>query len=560
MMNEYETLAAAIFPDIKESIADLEKKYPPRQLEAGAEVTRFAPSPTGFLHTGGLCTALRDYKVAQDTNGIFYLRIEDTDQAREVTGTDDIVSRQLREFGVVPNEGYVDDTHEIGDYGPYKQSHRADIYKTVIKEMVARNLAYPCFCSEEELDAVRVIQNQRKERTGYYGDYAVCRKLTPEQALENIKAGKPYVIRFKSKGCHETSLPFHDEIKGDITVTQNDMDIVILKRDGLPTYHFAHLVDDHFMRTTTVIRGEEWLPSLPIHLELFDAVGFPRVKYAHTPVIMKIGENGTKRKLSKRHDPEAAVSYFLEQGYPVEALVDYLYTIADSSFEQWLLANPGVDTKEFRFHLTNAASDGALFDIEKIKNISQTILARKTGQELTDDAYSWAKQYNQDLFKLINRDPGYFTKIMSIEKDKPNPRKDYTTYGEIFEKIKFFYSDYYDALVLQGLPFEMVYGAPLLIKVLEDFLQVNNPNLSEEVWFNTCRDSAKALGFAGNKKEQKAEPEKYPYLVASYMEIVRIAITGRKNAPNLYYCLNIIKPEEIRRRIEGAIEILKTSK
>lgn len=551
-MDEYQELAEVMFPDIKETIIDLEKEYPLRQLPKGAEVTRFAPSPTGFLHTGSLCGALRDYKVAYDTRGVFYLRIEDTDQAREVSGTDVLVANELRTFRVAPTEGYIDETHETGNYGPYKQSKRGEIYKTVIKDMVKRGLAYPCFCDEAELDEVRKVQNANKERTGYYGPYAKCRLLTPAKAIENIKNGMPYVVRFKSKGSHEISLPFHDEIKGDVTITQNDMDIVILKRDGLPTYHFAHLVDDHFMRTTLVIRGEEWLPSLPIHLELFDAVGFPRVKYAHTPVIMKIGENGNKRKLSKRHDPEAAVSYFLEQGYPTDALIDYLYTVSDSSFEKWFLANPGVDTQEFKINIANAASDGALFDLEKIKNISQTILSNKSGAELTEEAYAWAQKYDVNLFKLISSNPAYFTKIMAIEKDKPNPRKDYTTYGEMFEKVKFFYPDFYDEIYKAKITFD--YDQTLVNAVLKDFQTCSQPALSEEDWFDKCKESARKLGFAANKKELKAEPDKYQYVVGTYMEIVRVALTGRKNAPNLYYCLNIIDEKEINRRLKKNIK------
>ncbi len=550
-MNDYELLAEAIFPNVTETLQDLEKKYPPRNLDKTQEVLRFAPSPTGFLHTGSLCTALMDYKVALDSNGVFILRIEDTDQQREVKGSADIVSRQLREFNIPPTEGYVDENHEIGNYGPYVQSHRKHIYDIVLKHMIQNDMAYPCFCSSEELDEVRKVQTAKKERTGYYGEYATCRNLSPKQALEKVQNGEKFVLRFKSHGSHEVSLDFHDEMKGDINYTQNDMDIIIMKGDGLPTYHFAHLVDDHFMRTTIVLRGEEWLSSLPVHLEMFDTLGFERLRYAHAPVIMKVDETGKKRKLSKRHDPEASVTYFQELGYPIEALILYLYTVSNSNFEAWLLANPKGDTKDFKFSFEHTSSEGALFDLEKIKNISQNFLANASGKELATMAKTWAEKYDEKLAELINRDFDYFVKIMGIEKDKPNPRKDYEKFSEIFDKIKFFYKDYYEEIVSNGLEMDEKYSRELITSVVNNFIECNDPSLSEEEWFNKCRDHADILGFAANKKIMKAEPEKYPYLIANYMEIIRVIITGRRNAPNLYYCLNIIDKDEINHRLEA---------
>ncbi len=547
-MNDLELLAEAIFPNVSETIADLEKRYPLRNLSSGQEVTRFAPSPTGFLHTGSLCTALMDYKVALDSKGIFYLRIEDTDQQREISGSDKTVAAQLTEFAIAPTEGYVDDKTEVGQYGPYKQSKRKHIYDVVLKEMVRKGYAYPCFCSTEQLDAVRETQIAQKQRTGYYGEYACCRNLSPLQARLNIQAGQSFILRFKSLGSHTNHFAFHDEVRGDLALSENDLDIIIMKSDGLPTYHFAHLVDDHFMRTTLVIRGEEWLPSLPIHIELYERIGFAKMRYAHLPVIMKIDETGKKRKLSKRKDPESAVSYFLQEGCPKQALILYLYTIANSNFEAWLLAHPTGDPKDFIFSFEHTSSDGALFDLEKIRNISQNYLALKSGAEVTALAYEWAKTYDSKLQELIKRDYAYFVKIMEIEKDKPNPRKDYEKFSEIFEKVKFFYPDYYQQILADGLDFGD-YDQNLIHQVVNNFCASSNPALSEEEWFNVCKEQAAALGFAGNKKELKANPDKFHYLIANYMEIVRIIITGRKNSPNLYYCLNILSSSEVQARL-----------
>lgn len=549
-MNEYTRLADTIFPNIKETLEDIEKKYPPRNISSSAEVTRFAPSPTGFLHTGSLCTAMIAKKVAKDSKGIFYLRIEDTDQKREVVGSDEQVTKELIKFNVVPDEGYFSEVLEKGKYGPYKQSKREYIYQVIVKHMISQGTAYPCFCSFEELDAIRKIQEAKKERTGYYGEYATCRNLTPGEAISRVQAGIPYVIRFKSKGNHMEHFAIHDEVKGDLNLSQNDMDIVLLKSDGLPTYHFAHLVDDHFMHTTIVIRGEEWLASLPIHIELFDTLGFKRVKYAHLPVIMKIDETGKKRKLSKRKDPEAAVSFFLEAGYPVEALMDYLLTIANSNYEQWMLANPGVSSDEFKFSFAHTASDGALFDLDKIKNISKDNLARKSGEQLTEYAYKWSKEYSKDLKEIIDRDYNYFVKIMSIEKDKENPRKDYENYGEIFDKVKFFYDDYYEEIYNKGLDLRSDFSHELIKKVIANFIEHSDMKLKEEDWFEVCKENAKQIGFAPNKKELKNNPDIYKYMIADYMEIIRVIITGRKNSPNLYYCLNIIGLPRILERLE----------
>ena len=375
MMTNQE-LANLIFPDVVDTIEDLEKRYPLRDLPAGAEVTRFAPSPTGFLHTGSLFTSLICRKVATQSGGVFYVRLEDTDTKREIQGSGEQLLSQLKIFNITPDEGYLG-SHEEGNYGPYIQSKRADIYRVAIKYLLGIGRAYPCFCYPEELEQIRKEQEKNKQNPGYYGEYARCRFLDNDERARRIKEGQPFVIRFKSNGNHLNKIQVNDLVHGDFEIAQNDQDIVIYKSDGLPTYHFAHCVDDHFMRTTTVIRGEEWISSLPIHVELFEAMGWKTPRYAHLPVIMKLDEKGNKRKLSKRLDSEAAVSYFLEDGYPPEALIMYLMTIANSNFEEWIFANKFEGMENFEFSFSKMSLEGALFDIGKLNFFAREILVKK---------------------------------------------------------------------------------------------------------------------------------------------------------------------------------------
>ena len=398
-MDTRNELANLIFPHINESLLDLEKRYPEREIQEGMKVTRFAPSPTGFLHTGSLFTSLVASKIAKDTNGIFYTRLEDTDTKREIEGSDKLLLRQLKEFDIIPNEGYLGD-HEEGIYGPYVQSKRKSIYETVIKELLVRGDAYPCFLTEEELTELREEQTKNKEITGVYGKYAKYRDLDPALAIQYIKEGKPFVIRFKSRGNHLNKIKVHDEIRGDLLLTENDQDIVIFKGDGLPTYHFAHICDDHFMHTNLVNRGEEWLPSLPIHIEMFKVLGFKAPKYAHLPVIMKL-DNGNKRKLSKRKDPEASVDFFLKEGYEPKALLVYLMTIANSNYEDFIVQTKDYDLSHFKFSLKKMSLDGALFDNDKLIFYSKEILSKMTKEEIGEKSYSYAKKYDELLLKFI---------------------------------------------------------------------------------------------------------------------------------------------------------------
>ena len=436
-------IAELIFPEVKETIDDLEKRYPLRNLPEGAEVTRFAPSPTGFLHTGSLFTSLICHKVAKDSQGVFYVRLEDTDTKREIQGSGEELLKQLKLFNIIPNEGYLGNS-QSGNYGPYIQSQRADIYKVVIKHLLSTGRAYPCFCSQEELDDIRAKQEKAKIIPGYYGPFAKYRYLNNDERKERIMRGDSYVIRFKSSGNHIHKIKVSDLVHGNFEIAENDMDIVIFKSDGLPTYHFAHVCDDHFMRTTTVIRGEEWIASLPIHLELFKTLGWAAPKYAHLPVIMKIGENGNKRKLSKRLDNEAAVSYFLKDGYPSEALIMYLMTIANSNFEEWIFEHRFEHMEDFAFSFSKMSLEGALFDMGKLNFFSKEILSKKNKHEILDMAKVYSKEYDEKLYNLIERDESYFMEIMNIEREKENPRKDYEKLGGLYDIISFFYRDLYE--------------------------------------------------------------------------------------------------------------------
>ena len=547
-------LANLIFPEITETIDDLEKRYPLRDLPEGAEVTRFAPSPTGFLHTGSLFTAMICRKVASQSKGVFYIRLEDTDTKREIAGSGEQLLEQLRLFNIVPDEGYMA-TKEVGNYGPYTQSKRADIYKVCIKELIRQGRAYPCFLTQEEIEDIRKKQEAQKLQPGIYGEFALYRDLSNDERVRRIKNGDPYVIRFKSNGNHLNKIQVSDLVRGDFEIMENDLDVVILKGDGLPTYHFAHAVDDHFMRTTTVMRGEEWISSLPIHVELFDALGFKRPRYAHLPVIMKLDENGHKRKLSKRLDSEAAVSFFLEDGYPSESLIVYLMTIMNSNFEQYLFDNDFRNLDDFMFSFDKMSLDGALFDITKMQFFSKEILSRKNKHEMRLLAEAYASKYNKNLLDLINRDPDYFEAIMNIDREKENPRKDYYKFGDMDQIIGFFYNDIYEKLIKEELPFNPNFDKHLIIKMINKMKDLPLDK-DESEWFNQMKEWSLEEGFAPSGKFLKKEPDKYIGTVGDVAEMLRITLTGRKNAPTLFAVMQILGKSECDRRINQMIEYL----
>lgn len=553
-MTDYEILAEKIFPNVLETVDDLEKRFPKRNLKDGAMVTRFAPSPTGFLHTGSLFTSLVSYRFAKQSNGVFYIRLEDTDTKREVSGSGAELLEQLKVFGITPDEGYLSDELEIGKYGPYKQSNRADIYKVVIKDLIKRGRAYPCFATQEELQEMRAKQEANKEIPGYYGKYAIYRNTPLNEQLALIDSGKPYIIRFRSMGNHENKIKIHDEIRGDLELTENDQDIVILKSDGLPTYHFAHLVDDHFMRTTHITRGEEWLSSLPIHLELFASVGWEAPKYAHLPVIMKL-DNGNRRKLSKRKDNEAAVSYFLEQGYPKYGFIEYLLTLANSNYEMWREQNMDKDKYDFVLSFDKMSLDGALFDFKKVQNISKELMARRTTDEIVSEALEWSSKYSKELYDLICSDKEYFKKIMSIERNKDKPRKDYEKYSDILPIINFFYDKYYNELI-KHLEWNEAISKDDIKALLVDYRDNMNLDLDEEAWFNDIKALGMRHNFCDSVKVWKKNKEAYKGHVGDVSEILRIAITGKKQSPNLYYVLKILGKERSIARINQVLELI----
>jgi len=518
-------------------------------------VTRFAPSPTGFLHTGSLFTAMIAKKVAKDSGGIFFLRLEDTDTKREISGSGEQLISQLAEFGITLDEGYLGD-RDIGNYGPYRQSKRAGIYKVVIKSLITRNLAYPCFCSTEELETLRKSQEAQKVVPGYYGKYATCRYLTPQEAIAKINNGEPYVIRFRSQGDHLRKVLINDLIRGDINIAENDIDIVILKSDGLPTYHFAHVVDDHFMHTSVVTRGEEWISSLPIHVEIFKALEWTAPGYAHLPLIMKM-ENGSKRKLSKRKDQEAAVSFFIEDGYPPRAVMAYLMSIANSNFEEWTEQSNIYDIDKFTFNLDKMSLDGALFDLDKLTFFAKEVIARMSAHRLASLSKKWALNHSPELLDLINRNDEYYEQILNIEREKENPRKDFAKYSDIYSHIRFFYHDHYLELIGDMPAFNSRIANNNIITFLKEFINSNDYTLDNDNWFAALKAMAAKSGFAASSKEYKANPSLFVGHVGDAAEILRISLTGSKNSPNLWAILQVLRCEEVNKRLQYIIEKLR---
>src|SRR5574344_1391454 len=498
-------LAELLFPEVTGSIAELEERYPERHLPAGAEVTRFAPSPTGFLHTGSLFTSMIGYTIAKQSHGVFYFRLEDTDTKRTIEGSGDQLIEQLKAFGLEADEGYTP-SGDNGNYGPYQQSLRKDIYKIVIKELIRRGRAYPDFATTEDLEKIRAAQEANKVLPGYYGAYARDRNLTVDERIARIKAGTPWVIRYRSNGDHDKKTSFVDAIRGKIELQDNDVDVVILKSDGLPTYHFAHVCDDHFMHTTHITRGEEWLPSLPIHFEMFRSLGWKAPKYAHLSVIMKMN-NGTRRKLSKRKDPEASVDYFLSNGYEPHALLVYLMTIANSNYEDYIVQTKDYNIDNFKFSLKKMSLDGALFDNDKLNFYSKEILGKMTKVEITEKALAWSKEYSPEFYNFINKDKARFMEIINIEREKKNPRKDYAKYSEIYPLIKFFSDEEYLKIYKDNKKeFNPNINKDGIISFLNDYKDNYDVKSDEQAWFKKVKEIASKYKFCGDNKVYKENP------------------------------------------------------
>ncbi len=544
---DYKDLANLIFPEAK-PISYYEEKYPARNLPEGAIVTRFAPSPTGFVHLGSLYQVVIARKVASQTNGVYYLRIEDTDQKREVENGVQGIIDALKKFNLEPDEGMISENEGKGAYGPYKQSLRKEIYQAYAKHLLEQGKAYPCFCSQEELDAMREKQEAAKLRPGYYGVWAHCRDLTVEEAMQKIQNGEPYIVRLKSPGREDRKIRHHDIIKGNVEFPENDQDIVIIKADGLPTYHFAHAVDDHLMRTTHVIRGDEWLSSIPLHLQLFQMLEFKAPKYAHISPIMK-EDDGGKRKLSKRKDPEAAVSYYTEQGIPKEAVVEYLMNIANSNFESWRKANPNASLKEFDLQLNKMSVSGALFDIIKILDISKTVISKFTAEQVYDEAYNWAKSYDADLLDLLD-DKEYALKVLGIERGNTKPRKDISKWSDVKDAIIYMYDNKFFELN-SNFEYGKINDKEQIKKILSLYLEKYfNIQDDKQTWFDKIKDLAEELGYAREVKMYKQEPEKWTGHVGDVSTVLRVSLTGRQNTPDLYEIMQVLGKENIEKRIE----------
>ncbi len=543
---DLQKLAATLIPD-KDILPldEYERMYPARVLEKGAEVTRLAPSPTGFIHLGNLYSALADERAAHTTGGVFYLRIEDTDLKRKVDGAVESVIRSLRYFGLNFDEGAEIDGANA--YGPYYQRQRASIYHAYARNLIERGLAYPCFCTEDELNAVRAEQTENKQITGYYGEYAKCRNLTEEQIYANIAKGLPYVIRLKSQGDVNVKHTFRDRIKGDITVTENNQDVVILKSDGIPTYHFAHAVDDHLMRTTLVIRGEEWLSSLPIHIELFQVLGFPMPAYGHTCSLMKI-DGGVKRKLSKRKDPELSLDYYRKAGYYPTAVIKYLMTVLQSNFEEWERKNPDCDYAQFKFSIGKMGKAGALFDLDKLNDVSKTEISKLTSEQIYNFLFDWVQEFGTDADKAHFADKQYVLQIIALitGEGSKKKRKDIITSAQGVRLMDYFFDDTFAP--------ERTYrfDADTVNAVLNGFYTVYNPQDDNSEWFNKVKAVGADCGFAADNAAYKANPQDYKGNVSDCAEILRIAITGSANSPDLFTIMRILGEERSKARLTQA--------
>ncbi len=547
---DYNYLAELLFPNVKETVEDLENRFPQRDLPEGAFVTRIAPSPTGFMHLGNLFGALIDERLAHQSGGVFYLRIEDTDQERKVEGAVELILSSLEKYGLKFDEGY-DTNGGKGNYGPYIQSSRAAIYHVVAKYLVQKGLAYPCFCSKEELDAVREKQSAENANPGYYGKWASCRNLSIEEIEEKIKAGQPYVLRLRSMGDPEKQIKAVDLVKGELSIPESNLDIVLLKSDGIPTYHFAHVCDDHFMRTTHVVRGEEWLSTFPWHLQLFEYIGWEPPKFIHTAHMMKL-DGDTKRKLSKRKDPEFGMQYYFEAGYPKEAVIEYLLTVLNSNFEEWRIANPDAHYDEFKFTVEKMSASGALFDMDKLIDITKNIVAKMSAEEVYNYVTAWASEYDKEFYNLLVADGDYAKRILSIGRNCPKPRKDITLWSGVKSYMDFFY----DELFVPAEFWPDNISEADCAEILAKYPEIYDENDDQETWFAKMKTLAGELGFAPEMKLFKKNPTDYKGHVGDIAMVVRLAVTGKKMSPDTYECMKILGKDRVLARINDSYKRL----
>ena len=546
---DYQALSELLFPNVTETPEQVEARFPARNLPEGAVVTRMAPSPTGFVHLGNLVQGMISERMAHQSGGVLFLRVEDTDAKREVPGAVQVLIESLKFYNIHFDEGVGLDG-DIGIYGPYHQRQRANIYHVFAKLLVSQGKAYPCFCTEEELSAIREQQEANKETTGYYGKYAIWRDRSLEEIRTQLDAGNPWVLRFRSEGSIEHQFKFDDLVKGKLTITENDVDHVLLKSDGIPTYHFAHAVDDHLMRTTHVVRGDEWLPSLPFHIQLFQALGFKLPKYVHIGPLMKM-DGTSKRKLSKRKDPELALTYYKAEGFPTQAVREYLMTVLNSNYEDWRRANPDAPIESFKFSPKRLNPAGSLFDYAKLVDVSKNVISRMDAASVYEQLLAWAKEFDEPFAQKLDADPAYAQRILAIGRGGKKPRKDLATWKDAKPYMGFFYDEYLEQPV-----FDPAFDKDLIADVLKRFLAVYDPSDDSGVWFDKVKAITEAIGFTTDMKAYKADPTAFPGTVADVSTFLRQAVTGKTNSPDLYTVMQILGKEASLARIQNTLSHL----
>ena len=546
---DYKALAELLFPHVTETPEDVQARFPQRILPEGAVVTRMAPSPTGFVHLGNLVQGMISERMAHQSGGVLFLRVEDTDAKREVPGAVEVLINSLKHYNINFDEGATIDG-DSGLYGPYRQRQRAVIYHVFAKKLVSEGQAYPCFCTEEELTAIREQQEANKENFGYYGKYALWRDRSLEEIQAQLAAGNPWVLRFRSTGSIENQFKFDDLVKGKLTITENDIDHVLLKSDGIPTYHFAHAVDDQLMRTTHVVRGDEWLPSLPFHIQLFKALGFKLPKYVHIGPLMKMDGN-SKRKLSKRKDPELALTYYKAEGFPVQAMREYLMTVLNSNFEDWRRANPDADIETFKFSPKKLNPAGSLFDYAKLVDVSKNVISRMTAEDVYAQLTEWAQEFDPEFGAKLAENPEFATKILAIGRGGKKPRKDLATWKDAQEYMGFFYDEFLTAPTFDG-----KFETATVVDVLYRFMQKFDISDDSTTWFNKVKELTEEIGFTTDMKAYKADPTAFPGTVADVSTFIRQAVTGKTNSPDLYTVMQILGKERTEERIKNVISQL----
>ncbi len=546
---DYQALAELLFPNVTETPEEVEARFPHRNLPEGAVVTRMAPSPTGFVHLGNLVQGMISERMAHQSGGVLFLRVEDTDAKREVPGAVEVLIDTLKHYSILFDEGATHDG-DNGLYGPYRQRQRAAIYHVFAKKLVSEGKAYPCFCTEEELTAMREQQESAKENFGYYGKYAIWRDRSIEDIKEQLDVGNPWVLRFRSEGSIENQFKFDDLVKGKLTITENDIDNVLLKSDGIPTYHFAHAVDDQLMRTTHVVRGDEWLPSLPFHIQLFKALGFKLPKYVHIGPLMKMDGN-SKRKLSKRKDPELALTYYKAEGFPIRAVQEYLMTVLNSNFEDWRRANPDADVDSFKFSPKKLNPAGSLFDYAKLVDVSKNVISKMNAEDVYIQLLDWAKEFDADFAEKLASNKDYAVSILAIGRGGKKPRKDLAVWKDAKDYMGFFYDAYLPSPV-----FDEKFSKATIKTVLEKFLAVYDPADDSAQWFEKVKAITEEIGFTTDMKAYKADPTAFPGTVADVSTFIRQAVTGKTNSPDLYTVMQILGKERSIQRIEFVMNAL----